>query len=99
MIYSVWRPDAKKYDYYEAPGSLADDPKPSHLTFSPSIGSADSASPWPLPAGAKKTGSGDFAKGVVATGEFQPGSLGIFAVVGLAAFGAYKLFFKKRTRR
>lgn len=73
ITYSVWNYGTQRYDYYVAPG---DHPThagaPPHrertrLGSSPELVATPEQAAWPLPAGAKKIGSGDFAKGRIAS--------------------------------
>lgn len=67
MLYSVWNQGAGGFDYYEAPGveGKVNVPKPTHLR-SRTLGSTPTQAAWPLPAGARKVGSGEVARGRVA---------------------------------
>jgi hypothetical protein len=72
MIYSVWNPDAKIYTYYET--GMHDDRPPvtGHLSaggkFSRAeLGMDPATAGWPLPAGAKQTGTGADPRGMIAT--------------------------------
>lgn len=93
MLYSVWNQGAGLFDYFEAPGVEAkvNVPKPSHLR-SRTLGSTPKQAAWPLPAGARKVGSGEYARGRVAsTGGSDLGSLAMdhnllmIAMLGLSA--------------
>jgi hypothetical protein len=68
VIYSVWNQGAGRFDYFEdgVPNAKANAPKPSHLV-SRELGSTVDQAAWPLPAGARRTGSGSVAIGRVAT--------------------------------
>lgn len=94
--YSVWNQAAEKYDYYQS--ADADNeynaPAPRHLRPNTKLGTTPDAAGWPLPAGARKVGSGDYPRGLVASRggggalgliPFLPISLGEAAV--LAAVG------------
>ncbi len=104
MLYSVWRPDARKYDYYETPHNTADDPQATHLRATSALGADDVGGAWPVPVAARKIGSGALAKGMV--GSFEGGGgvlggltdgigLGTLILGGVAAYGAWKLWGKK----
>jgi len=69
MLYSVWNTGARRYDYYQAVGSLRDGvfaPKAS-LPSGGKLGVAADRAGRPLPGGAKLVGHGDHAQGVIAT--------------------------------
>lgn len=77
MIYSVWNTAVEKYDYYED-GRSADTvnaPAPKHIPRA-TMGAAPDQAAWPLPAGVRLVGRGDFAKGRIAVNK---------AAVGLGA--------------
>lgn len=79
MIYSIWNQGQGVYDYYSAggPQETANAPKPSHLKQS-KLGLTPAQASWPLPVGAKKIGSGEFARGRVASSSSRAlGSFGI----------------------
>jgi hypothetical protein len=68
MIYSVWNQPARQYDYYET-GTMqkgANMPAPRHIRSEPLGATIDQAS-WPLPSSSRKIGSGEFAKGRIAS--------------------------------
>lgn len=101
MIYSVWNPVAKQYDYFQSPSKPtdADTPVPNHLKSKPKspVGlSSDVA--WPLPSDAVRVGSGLIAKGSIAMvgGEvglsgFEIGGIPVIPVVIVAAIGWFLL--------
>lgn len=68
MIYSVWNQGARQYDYYESPEVQQElnTPMPNHIRQKELGATVDQAS-WPLPISARKVGSGEFAKGRVAS--------------------------------
>lgn len=77
MKYSVWNNGTREYDYFSAPG-VAD----IHAGAPPRVhGSALGATPeqaaWPLPAGARRTGSGEMPQGRIAS---LGGSDGVFGI-------------------
>jgi hypothetical protein len=86
MIYSVWNQAARQYDYYETSTVQkgANTPAPSHIRAKPLGATIDQAA-WPLPAGARKVGSGE------SLGAFTMDQ-NTFAMVGLglAAFLLWK---------
>lgn len=97
MIYSVWNQGKSLYDYYESPNvqQKLNTPKPTHLASKPFGLTVDQAA-WPLPGNAKYTGSGDLAKGRIASrssgglGAFEGGSMAPMILLGLAAFVLWK---------
>jgi hypothetical protein len=95
MTYSVWNPARKVYEYFEDSKSDASNPNPRHLT----AGILDSVSSthagWRLPPDARKTGEGENARGMIATGEVTGGS-GWAVPLGfaLAGYGLYRLWRK-----
>jgi hypothetical protein len=76
MIYSVWNQGKELYDYYESPevNNKLNTPKPKHLKNKP-FGLTVTQAAWPLPSNARYVGSGDIAKGKIAS---RPGALGAF---------------------
>lgn len=86
MVYSVWNPLRKMYDYFETPPSKneIDPPVPGHLkrTFSSPLGLGSDVA-WPLPNRAKKIGSGLEARGMVAMSGFDLPSVGGINVLWL----------------
>jgi hypothetical protein len=99
VTYSVWNQGAGAFDYYEAPGveAKANVPKPAHLRHR-TLGSTPTQAAWPLPASARLVGSGDHARGRVAS--FSSGSalggvggdMGILFKVGLLGLSAILLW-------
>lgn len=68
MIYSKWRPDRGGYDYFQAAErrGLGDDlPTPRLRPVGP-IGVPSTSAGRPIPSGARRTGSGAIARGVIA---------------------------------
>lgn len=93
MTYSVWIPATKRYDYYEAPGNDVK-PPPARSFGAKSVSSHDAG--YRLPTGATRTGSGETARGMVATtGGTVLGGLSLSGVggIGLAvvAYLAYRV--------
>ncbi len=84
MIYSIWNQGRGVYDYYQTPEVQdgANAPKPRHLRAT-QLGMVPARAAWPLPAGATKIGSGEFARGRVA---------GTGGVMALSGFGLEDLF-------
>ena len=105
MIYSVWNQGARQYDYYET-GQVqkeANTPPPRHIRPGPLGATIDQAA-WPLPASARKVGSGEFARGRIASRSRDLLSLSGFEVdkntvamigLGLAAYLLWKSGFLK----
>lgn len=83
MIYSVWNQGRGVYDYFQTPDLQdgANAPKPGHLRER-QLGLTPDQAAWPLPAGAKKIGSGEFARGRVASPTGGQG-LGFFGIDNL----------------
>jgi hypothetical protein len=68
MVYSVWNKGTQSFDYFEGLGSLVDGQLPKRtLIGRRQLGMTPEESSARLPAGARKIGSGEFAKGVIAT--------------------------------
>lgn len=65
MIYSVWNPAQRGYDYY-ATSEVA----PTHATAPPmrsiGLGAAADEAGWVLPSSARRVGQGEFPKGRIA---------------------------------
>lgn len=68
MIYSRWRPDSGRYDYYQAPErrGLGDDLPTPRLPIGTAIGVPSTEAGRAVPLGAKLVGSGALAKGSIA---------------------------------
>jgi len=72
MIYSKWRPAHGGYDYYQGNDfdiPLANDLPTPVLPSGTDIGVASIDSGRPIPSGAKRVGSGELAKGLIAPAE------------------------------
>lgn len=106
MIYSVWNQGSRSYDYYENSDvqKSANTPMPSHIA-SPPLGATIDQAAWPLPPNAVKIGSGEFAKGRVASrggnllpmGAFNMDSnTAVMIGLGVAAYLLWKNGFFKR---
>jgi hypothetical protein len=94
MTYSVWNQGANRYDYYEAGGARREynEETPKHLRHA-RLGASPEQAAWPLPAGARRVGSGSIARGRIASralGAFDDTSLTKIVLLGLAAFLAWK---------
>jgi hypothetical protein len=105
VIYSVWNQGARRYDYYSTNNVQkgANTPAPSHIRAEPLGATIDQAA-WPLPPSARKIGSGEFAKGRIASRRSNLLSLGAvnmdtntIAMIGLgvAAFMLWRSGFLK----
>lgn len=71
MIYSVWKPGERRYDYYSLGGVPIEDDTPApSLRGGSKIGYAPGEASWTLPANAQKIGEGARARGIVV----HPGS-------------------------
>lgn len=82
MIYSIWDQAKRRYDYFEAPGAVDREtsaPRPGHLRDQ-ALGVSPERAAWPLPAGARPVGSGNYARGMIASRESGGMSLGFFEV-------------------
>lgn len=68
MIYSVWNQPNRSYDYYETGIQQlgANTPSPTHIKRS-DLGVPVDQVGWPLPPNSTKVGSGDIAKGRIAS--------------------------------
>jgi hypothetical protein len=105
MIYSVWNQGRGVYDYYQTPEvqETANAPRPKHLRAT-QLGMTPAQAAWPLPSGATKIGSGEFARGRVASTAGQRGALGGFGVESLfnpkfVGIAIVAWFLWKRSRR
>ena len=69
MIYSVWDPARKVYDYYNAPSRQLDGaasaPRPGHLQPK-ALGVTPEQAAWRLPSAAQPIGSGKYPRGMIA---------------------------------
>jgi hypothetical protein len=102
MTYSVWDPISGTYQYYQTPqdGKLEHDvPKARHLSTSSKVGITPEQAAWPLPANAKRIGTGKTAKGMIAQkpgglamGDTLIGGIGVgtFAIVGVLLYFAFR---------
>ncbi len=93
-MYSVWNDPHKRWDYYEAMGHLKGGfaPKP-RIPTGNRLGVAPDDAARPLPAGAKLVGSGQLARGMIASRKsalgffgFDTGTLMRFAVYGAIGY-------------
>lgn len=94
MIYSIWNPGTRRFDYYETPAQMrrSNVEKPSHLGPH-NLGATPEQAAWPLPDHAVQVGSGPEARGRVAyaKGSLGDGSLGDVTprrLLGLGVVGA-----------
>jgi hypothetical protein len=100
-IWSVYKYGRNSYDYYED----GRDPSSTHAGAPPgklraAMGATPEQCAWPLPAGAKKIGSGPLPQGRIASTSSGPGmgdlpsidatTLGIAAVIAYVAWRALK---------
>jgi len=92
MIYSVWNQKAGFYDYYQSGGGqeTANAPKPTHLKDT-KLGLTPPQASWPLPMGAQKVGSGEFARGHVSSRAGSGGALSGWGVEDLFSFNGLAL--------
>lgn len=105
MIYSVWVPGERRYNYYSVGGMPTEDDTPTPSFGGGSkLGYAPGEATWALPANAQHVGSGPRARGVVvhpgsggqrgALGDFFDYS-GLWAFYALVGYLAYKSFADK----
>ena len=95
MRYSVWKNETRSYDYYDAPGTSE-----IHAGSPPGmnggiLGATPDQAAWRLPFGARRTGSGDVARGRIASlGDSGEGlsvtQLIIYPVIGYLLWKALK---------
>ena len=79
MIYSVWVPGERRYDYYSVGGLPIEDDTPTPSFGGGSkIGFAPGEATWDLPANAQKVGTGVRARGIVIHPGGARGALGSF---------------------
>lgn len=67
MRYSVWNPERRSYDYYEAQGDAATHAGAPPRAASSALGATPEQAAWPLPEDARKVGSGDLPQGRIAS--------------------------------
>lgn len=101
MIYSVWNPDGRRYDYFQDGAPASDSPQPNHLHSrgGDEVGIASTRAAWPLPAGTKPAGSGPEPRGMLASlGGWRDGGGSWLPALGLgvAAWGLWKIFGKNK---
>ncbi len=93
-LYSVWDPQRRTYDYFEAAGDLPlGPPDPRHMRGKPALGMAPAKASWPLPLGARHVGRGAHARGKIAEtaanramGDYGGGPPLALLAAGVAAF-------------
>ena len=94
MIYSVWNPAARAFDYYVSPEvQPTHTPAARHVPAS-GLGATPEETAWPLPPTARKVGAGPQAQGRIATMsgfETARGNLTIAAVLVAAYFIGKKI--------
>jgi hypothetical protein len=92
MIYSVYRPEHKRYDYYDDGRASADFPNPKHLAGG-KVASENAG--YPLPGGSRRVGSGENPRGQIARlGDSDGGSSSSILTVlgvGLLGYGLWRL--------
>lgn len=97
MLYSVWNPTAKRYDYYQTSTAQAAThaTAPPKALFANELGASPDQGAWSLPMGAKLIGSGELARGrvaskggVLAMGDLPVPQLGTasWILIGLGAY-------------
>lgn len=93
MLYSVWDPAARRYNYFTAPGD--DSVPPPAPPIHGRIAAQNAA--WPLPKNAIQMGSGPVAKGMIASqhstgmGDAVTNSLATVAAIAVIIYMAGKL--------
>lgn len=93
MIYSVWNPRARRYDYYRTSEVGTVHAGTPHHIGGGQLGATPDEAAWPLPPGAVKIGSGELARGRVATlGGFRAGQIPTIAVTILAAMAGWYIW-------
>ena len=65
MIYSVWKPSARAYDYYRSQEGVSDDGPVPRGSASSKLGAAPSDISWRVPVGAVPVGRGPDARGII----------------------------------
>lgn len=80
MIYSVWNQARGAYDYFQDAEvqNGANAPAPKHLRER-QLGTPPDQAAWPLPVGARMIGSGEVARGRIAS-KTGGQSLGVFGI-------------------
>ncbi len=95
-VFSVWDDGLERYDYYVGrdtpPSAIRSEPNPQ-------LGAVPEDAADRLPIGARKVGSGDVAIGHIAEPGINMYSVGRFALMGLAAYGAWMLFKSGKVKR
>lgn len=105
MIYSVWNQAAQVFDVFEddRPQAELNAPAPAHLRAR-TIGATVDQAAWPLPAGARRTGTSHVAVGRIATAAGGAGLGGVVADVvgsrlGMLALGGALAWWNLHRRR
>lgn len=91
MVYSVYNPQTKRYDYFQSREPFQEFAPTMKLAPRSELGVVWTDAMWRLPSGAKYIGSGQIAKGAIAAGKGQGGlggtiqeDLAGFVIVGVA---------------
>jgi len=108
MMYSVWNYGNRSYDYYQS-----DEKGATHAATPPKargaleratrvqsrdLGATPDQAAWPLPAGARKVGSGPRPQGKIASlGDASSGGIGLLEIVGGLAV-VWFIFGRKKGR-
>jgi hypothetical protein len=94
-LYSVWNPGVHAYDYYQGMGAALRDgvfAEPATRRQGSAIGLTPDEAADRLPSGAKKVGSGDVAKGTIASlGAAPENSTTALLLLGVAALILWKV--------
>lgn len=104
MIYSVWDPGRKHYDYF-ATGEI-EKGFPVPRISARKLGVSPEAAAWTLPSDARHIGQGAEPKGMIAVkrglGGFDLGGahpLIVLSGLGLAAYGLYRIWIRPKTKK
>lgn len=86
MLYSVYNYGTKLYDYYAVNGGgrSAHAPAPQRARGASAMGATPEQAAWKLPAGARHVGSGEEARGLIASSN---GGGGLGGIIGDSATG------------
>ena len=105
MIYSVWDPGRKRYDYFAT--AEPEDGYPVPRLAARKLGLTPEGAAWALPSGAKPAGHGPDARGMIARpralglGQAEGGgyTLTVLGGLGLAAWALWRLSRPRRPRK
>lgn len=104
MLYSVWHPGLKRYDYYQTRELERGTPTPHLERLDKGLAPEEAA--WTLPSGAQRVGSGPLAKGMIAIqrglGAISTNgghTLIVLGGLGLAAYGLYRIWLPRSRKK